>query len=74
MDEKTHVVVYEAEPDGRYSVSVPDLPGCFSWGATRSEATERIAETIAGWIETAREAGMAIPDPGTALGSVRVAA
>ena len=74
MSERTYVVVYEAETDGRFSVSVPDLPGCFSWGVTRDEAKARIAEAIEGWIETARDTGMEVPEPGSALGSVRVAA
>ncbi len=56
---------YEREDDGRYSVHVPDLPGCASWGATLVEAQERIAEAIAGWIEAAHAEGMSIPAPKT---------
>ncbi|MDD3272353.1 MAG: type II toxin-antitoxin system HicB family antitoxin, partial [Syntrophomonadaceae bacterium] len=32
------------EPDGRWSVEVPALPGCVTWGNTKEEALERIKE------------------------------
>jgi antitoxin HicB len=60
-----YTAIYEREDDGRYSVHVPDLPGCAAWGSTLVEAQERIAEAITGWIETARAEGMPIPESRT---------
>lgn len=66
-------IVLEREEDGRYSVYAPDLPGCTSWGQTRSEAIEHIREAMELWIDSARAAGEAIPTPGAALEYVRIA-
>ena len=34
------------DEDGGYSVTVPLLPGCISYGATIEEATENVREAI----------------------------
>lgn len=39
-------VVLEKEPEGGYSVYVPELPGCASQGETRREALKNIKEAI----------------------------
>ena len=44
-----------------FGVVVPDLPGCFSAGDTVEEAMAKTEEAIAAWIETALDAGQAIP-------------
>ena len=46
-----------------FGVVVPDLPGCFSAGDTVEEAMAKTEEAIAAWIETALDAGQAIPRP-----------
>lgn len=66
-------IVLEREEDGRYSVSAPDLPGCFSWGATREEAIDRIREAIEVWMESAHADGDSVPPPGSSLAYVQVA-
>ena len=66
-------IVLEQEEDGRYSVSAPDLPGCFSWGNTREEAMLHITEAIELWIESARADGEPVPPPGSSLAYVQVA-
>ena len=48
-------VVYWArffrEPDGRYSVDVPDMPGCLTWGHTIDEAYRYlVGEAIPLWL------------------------
>ncbi|VVD93240.1 MULTISPECIES: type II toxin-antitoxin system HicB family antitoxin [Pandoraea] len=35
-----------------YGVTVPDVPGCFSWGDTIDEAIRNAKEAISGHIET----------------------
>ena len=46
-----------------FGVVVPDLPGCFSAGDTMEEAMAKTEEAIAAWVETALDAGQAIPRP-----------
>lgn len=45
--------IFSPEDDGGYSVSVPDLPGCFSQGDTFEEAKANIAEAIQLYLEDA---------------------
>jgi predicted RNase H-like HicB family nuclease len=71
---RNYPVVFVQEVDGRFSVSAPDLAGCFSWGNTRDEARERIVEAIELWIESATADGEAIPDPGSSVEIVQTAA
>jgi predicted RNase H-like HicB family nuclease len=39
------------EDDGRWTAEVPALPGCATWGSTREQAIERIAEAIDLYLE-----------------------
>jgi len=54
---KIKVLEYNAlftpEEEGGYSVSVPDLPGCFSQGDTFEEAKKNTAEAIELYLEDA---------------------
>ncbi len=45
-------VVLEPDEEG-YHVFCPALKGCHSWGATKEQALENIAEAIQLWLETA---------------------
>ena len=38
------------EADGRYSILVPELPGCVSQGDTIEEARANIVEAAEGWL------------------------
>ncbi len=44
-------VVIHKDPESDYGVSVPDLPGCFSAGATLEEALSAVVEAIETHIE-----------------------
>jgi len=56
------VIVMQQAEDGSWWVRVPDLPGCFSWGATREDAARNACEAIQGHIEVMREFGDPVPD------------
>lgn len=58
-------VVYELhpEPEGGYTIVVPALPGCISYGETFEKAMEMVADAIQGWLEVAQEEGIPIPEP-----------
>lgn len=45
------------EPDGRWSVEVPALPGCVTWGNTKEGALERIKEAVELYLEVLIEEG-----------------
>jgi antitoxin HicB len=65
MNRGYHIELKPLPPDegGGFLAWVPDLPGCASDGATRSEALENAAEAIDEWIEEAQRLGRAIPEP-----------
>jgi predicted RNase H-like HicB family nuclease len=54
-------VVLQREENGRYSVWVPDLPGCASMGDTRDEALANIREAAALYLESLREDRLPVP-------------
>jgi predicted RNase H-like HicB family nuclease len=57
-------IVFELqpEPEGGYTITVPSLPGCISYGETFEKAMEMIKDAMEGWLAVAREEGMPIPD------------
>ncbi|HEY4695063.1 MAG TPA: type II toxin-antitoxin system HicB family antitoxin [Candidatus Nanoarchaeia archaeon] len=57
-------IVFELEPEkeGGFTITVPSLPGCISYGKTIDEALEQIKDAMAGWVEVAKEEGIDIPD------------
>lgn len=54
-----------SQEDETFIARVPELPGCLAHGASQSEALANVQEAISLWIETAREAGDRIPEPGS---------
>jgi antitoxin HicB len=56
-------IVFELqpEPEGGYTITVPSLPGCISFGETFEEAIEKIKDAMEGWLKVAREEGIPIP-------------
>src|SRR5439155_9661123 len=52
-----YVAMLVREDDGRFTVSVPAMPGCFSMGATRDEALANVREAIEAWLEAERAHG-----------------
>ena len=60
-----YMVVIEAEPDGSaYNVTVPALPGCYTWGETFEEAMRMAREAIAGHVAAVRDLGEDVPVEG----------
>ena len=56
-------VILEAQDDGGYVASVPDLPGVWTQGETREEAVAMVKDAIAGYLETLKELGRPLPKP-----------
>jgi antitoxin HicB len=51
----------EREDEGGYTVIVPALAGCVTFGETVEEAIEMAKEAIEGYIETLMELGKDVP-------------
>lgn len=56
-------VTLKEEEDGRWSASIPALPGCSSWGYSRQEALDNIKDAAEIFIEDMIDAGQGIPAP-----------
>ncbi len=61
--EREFEVVLHPEPEGGFSVSVPDLPGCHTRGGTREEALQMARDAIEGHLAVLREEGSPLPEP-----------
>ena len=61
--------VFSRNEDGSWTVEVPVLPGCVTWGKTRAEAAVMVEDAAQGWLVTALRFGDEIPViDGNALG------
>jgi antitoxin HicB len=54
-------VMIVAEPEGGYSVFVPELPSIAAQGETIEEARTNAREAIEGYLEVVRDDGLPIP-------------
>ena len=54
-------VILREEPEGGYTVIVPSLPGCVTFGDTTDEALKMAKEAVELYIESLREKGEEIP-------------
>jgi predicted RNase H-like HicB family nuclease len=63
MEKMIYPVVLHKESGSDYGVTVPDLPGCFSAGATLDEALAMAKEAIELHLEGLTEEGEIIPEP-----------
>lgn len=55
------------EPEGGFTVTVPSLPGCVTYGETLEEAKQMAREAIELYIESLREHGEEIPSENDVL-------
>jgi antitoxin HicB len=63
----TYRVLLAEEPEGGFTVTVPSLPGCVTYGENISEALTMAKEAIEGYIEVLKEQGLPIPDDSRTL-------
>lgn len=54
-------VIFRPEPEGGFTVIVPSLPGCVSYGRNLKEAKEMAIDAIKGYIASLRKHKEAIP-------------
>ena len=58
-----HINIFYSDEDAAYIADIPDLDSCSAVGATAEEALSAVEAAKHAWLETAREAGRAIPAP-----------
>jgi len=57
----TYKVLLRPEPEGGYTINVPALPGCITYGETLEEAKHNAQEAIELYVESLKEHGEDIP-------------
>jgi antitoxin HicB len=63
----TYKIMLHKEPEGSYTVTVPALPGCVTFGNNVDNAIDMAKEAIELYITELRETGQAIPDDSMTL-------
>jgi len=58
----TYKLLIHKEPEGLYTVTVPALPGCITFGENIEHAIEMAKEAIELYIEELQERGEVVPD------------
>jgi predicted RNase H-like HicB family nuclease len=58
-----HINLFWSSEDDCWIADVPDLKYCSAHGESPVEAVEQVRLAIQGWLETASEAGLPIPEP-----------
>ncbi|MFN2457617.1 MAG: type II toxin-antitoxin system HicB family antitoxin [Chitinophagaceae bacterium] len=64
---KTYHIVMKKEPEGGYTVTVPALPGCITFGENVDEAISMAEEAIELYIDELESRGEEIPDDNNTL-------
>lgn len=66
-------VIFRSEPEGGFTVLVPSLPGCVSYGRDLAEAKKMAVDAIKGYLASLKRHGESIPtDEGDFFTSVEV--
>ncbi|MCD6170108.1 MAG: type II toxin-antitoxin system HicB family antitoxin [Candidatus Latescibacterota bacterium] len=61
MEILSYRILLRKEPEGGYTVIIPSLPGCITYGDTIEEAIKMAKEAIELYIESLKEHGEEIP-------------
>jgi predicted RNase H-like HicB family nuclease len=62
MAKKYTIILEPNYPEEGYTVRIPALPGCITYGRNKEEALERAKEAIEGFIEGLQKAGELVPE------------
>ena len=64
---RTYKINLRKEEEGGYTVFVPSLPGCITYGETVDEAIDMAKEAIEIYIEELQDRGESVPDDSNVL-------
>jgi antitoxin HicB len=59
---RTYALVFDAEPEGGFTVTCPALPGLVTYGETIEQARAMAQDAMDGLIEVMLECGEAVPE------------
>lgn len=60
--DQNYSVIFQKEPEGGYTVLVPSLPGCVTYGRTLEEAKKMAQEAIELYLESVKEHKEELPN------------
>jgi predicted RNase H-like HicB family nuclease len=63
----TYKIHLHKEEEGGFTVNVPALPGCITYGENLDEAIDMAKEAIQHYLEELKERGEKIPDDSNSL-------
>lgn len=63
----TYTVILRREPEGGYTVLVPALRGCVTWGRNVVHSLEMAQEAIECYLESLAKHGEAVPEEGPVI-------
>jgi antitoxin HicB len=58
----TYKILLRPEPEGGFTVLIPSLPGCITFGETVEECIRMAQEAVSLYIEDLQERGEAVPE------------
>ncbi|MEO8733629.1 MAG: type II toxin-antitoxin system HicB family antitoxin [Flavobacteriales bacterium] len=67
MAQRTYRILLTKEPEGGYTVKVPALPGCVTYGESVDHAMTMAQEAIELYVETLKADGEPVPDDSATL-------
>ena len=67
MSQRTYRILLTQEPEGGYTVNVPALPGCITYGDNIDHAMTMAKEAIELYVATLRAEGDPVPDDSRTL-------
>lgn len=67
MSQFTYRILLTQEPEGGYTVNVPALPGCVTYGESIEHAMAMAKEAIELYVETLKAEGDVVPDDSRTL-------
>jgi antitoxin HicB len=66
MSDLTYRIILRPEPEGGYTVTVPALPGCVTYGSTVEEANMMATDAVNAYLDSMRKhAEPVVDDSGT---------
>jgi len=69
MRKFSYRILLRPEPEGGYTVIVPSLPGCITYGKSIEEARKMALDAIKAYLESLKKHGEPIPDDSEILES-----
>ena len=61
MKQLSYKILLRSEPEGGYTVTVPSLPGCVTYGETLDESIPMANEAISLYLDSLKAHGEEIP-------------